>query len=75
MNKKTYITPNISIVEMSCTTIIAASGGGLTEGSGTSGGTVEGELGGGSGSGDSWSGSHSASRIYFDSWDDEEEEF
>lgn len=75
MNKKTYITPNISIVEMSCTTIIAASGGGLTEGSGTSGGTVEGELGGGSGSGDSWSGSHSASRIYFDSWTDEEEEF
>ena len=72
MNKKTYITPNISIVEMNCVTIIAASGSGLTEGSG---GGAEGELGGGTGSGDSWGGAHTSSRVYFDSWDDEEEAY
>lgn len=67
MNKKIYTAPKINVVEMCCTTIMAGSYG--IEESGTS---VSGTLDGGSvGSGDSWGGAYSASRVYFDSWADD----
>ena len=67
MNKNIYTAPKINVVEMCCTTIMAGSGG--IEESGTS---VSGTLGSESvGSGDSWGGAYSASRVYFDSWADD----
>lgn len=67
MNKKIYTAPKINVVEMCCTTIMAGSYG--IEESGTD---VSGTLGSESvGSGDSWGGAYSASRVYFDSWTDD----
>ena len=60
---------------MNCITIIAASGGDVTD---SEGGGATGNFGGGgsgSDSGDSWIGAHSSSRIYFDSWTDDEEAY
>lgn len=69
MNKKIYTAPKINVVEMSCTTIMAGSGEYKIEEDGTS---VYGTLGSESvGSGDSWGGAYSASRVYFDSWADD----
>lgn len=69
MNKKIYTAPKINVVEMCCTTIMAGSGEYKIEETGTD---VSGTLGGGSvGSGDSWGGAYSASRVYFDSWTDD----
>lgn len=70
MNKKIYTAPKINVVEMCCTTIMAGSYG--IEESETS---VSGTLGSESvGSGDSWGGAYSASRVYFDSWTDDPDE-
>lgn len=67
MNKKIYTAPKINVVEMCCTTIMAGSYG--IEETGTD---VSGTLGSESvGSGDSWGGAYSASRVYFDSWTDD----
>lgn len=67
MKKKIYTAPKINVVEMCCTTIMAGSGG--IEESGTSvSGTLDDES---VGSGDSWGGAYSASRVYFDSWTDD----
>lgn len=67
MNKKIYTAPKINVVEMCCTTIMAGSYG--IEESGTSvSGTLDDES---VGSGDSWGGAYSASRVYFDSWTDD----
>ena len=69
MNKKIYTAPKINVVEMCCTTIMAGSGEYKIEEDGTS---VSGTLGSESvGSGDSWDGAYSASRVYFDSWTDD----
>lgn len=69
MNKKIYTAPKINVVEMCCTTIMASSGDYKIEEDGTS---VSGTLGSESvGSGDSWGGAYSASRVYFDSWTDD----
>lgn len=69
MNKKIYTAPKINVVEMSCTTIMAGSGEYKIEENGTD---VSGTLGSESvGSGDSWGGAYSASRVYFDSWADD----
>lgn len=69
MNKKIYTAPKINVVEMCCTTIMAGSGEYRIEEDGTD---VSGTLGSESvGSGDSWSGAYSASRVYFDSWTDD----
>ncbi|WP_278679854.1 hypothetical protein [Leyella stercorea] len=54
---------------MCCTTIMAGSGEYKIEETGTD---VSGTLGSESvGSGDSWGGAYSASRVYFDSWTDD----
>lgn len=69
MNKKIYTAPKISVVEMCCTTIMAGSGEYKIEEDGTDvSGTLGSEL---VGSGDSWGGAYSASRVYFDSWTDD----
>ncbi len=73
MNKKIYTAPKINVVEMCCTTIMAGSGEYKIEESGTS---VSGTLGSESvGSGDAWGGAYSASRVYFDSWTDDPDDF
>lgn len=73
MNKKIYTAPKINVVEMCCTTIMAGSGEYKIEGDGTS---VSGTLGSESvGSGDAWGGAYSASRVYFDSWTDDPDDF
>lgn len=69
MNKKIYTAPKINVVEMCCTTIMAGSGEYRIEEDGTG---VSGTLGSESvGSGDSWGGAYSVSRVYFDSWADD----
>lgn len=71
MTKKIYTAPKINVVEMCCTTIMAGSGYGIEE----TGTDVSGTLGSESvGSGDSWGGAYSASRVYFDSWADDPDE-
>lgn len=71
MNKKIYTAPKINVVEMCCTTIMAGSVYGIEE----TGTDVSGTLGSESvGSGDSWGGAYSASRVYFDSWTDDPDE-
>lgn len=64
MNKKIYIAPTITVVEMECTTIMAGSGENKIEQNGEN---VSGTFGNGTvEEGDTWGGAHSASRIYFD---------
>ena len=73
MNKKIYTAPKINVVEMCCTTIMAGSGEYKIEENGTD---VSGTLGSESvGSGDAWGGAYSASRVYFDSWTDDPDDF
>lgn len=67
MNKKIYTAPKINVVEMCCTTIMAGSYGIEENGTGVSGTLCSESVG----SGDSWGGAYSASRVYFDSWTDD----
>ena len=70
MEKKQYTAPTINIFQMESTSIMAGSGGGISE---NANGEVKGNLGEVKSNGDAGT-AHVASRIYFDSWgyDDED---